>query len=182
VVDHGVERWGKTINNQNSRNEYIKVREDTGSVVNWIAPQQVDKLAAPVCDIESPREYKSIQGMVFKPTQETTLTLTGQTRKSSQDVFLIAPDQFPIDGVVVGTEFIKRWGHVHVLFGDVKEKEPEQAMLVVQNKISVGMRDHAFELYSLVANALISKLRALLLPNGEQRLRRRLLSWQIDVR
>jgi hypothetical protein len=106
--------------------------------VNWVSPAVVDKLSLPVCDIESPRSYKPVQGSEFIPTEQTNFTLTGQTRKSSHDVFLVAPEEFPVEGVVVGTDFIQKFGHVHVLFAE--KLESEEMMLVVQSKVTVGTK------------------------------------------
>lgn len=77
-----------------------------------------------------------MSGHDFEATQEVELSLIGQTRKSLNDNFLIAPAASPIDGIVVGTEFIKRFGHVHVLFA---ERKREDIGIVIQKKMTVCM-------------------------------------------
>jgi hypothetical protein len=112
------------------------VREDTGSFVNWISPAEVNRLAVPVRGILQPKIYFGLEGQEYHATQEVTLTLTGHTSKSSHAVFLVAPEGFPVNGVVVGTDFIQQWGHAHVLFPETKERE---MMIMVQNRVTVGI-------------------------------------------
>ncbi|KAF2195546.1 hypothetical protein K469DRAFT_14580 [Zopfia rhizophila CBS 207.26] len=133
-IDHGVACIARTIVRPTGHNTYIKVKEDTGSRVNWISLAEAKRLAVPLRGIKSPQQFTGVAGHTFTPTHEVDLTLIGQARKSSHDVFLIAPPGFPVEGAVVGTDFIKQWGHVHMLF------ESEEMLLVVQNKTTRAER------------------------------------------
>ena len=110
------------------------MKEDTGSDVNWISPVVAFRLKAKILDIGSSTEYVGITGTGFVARKKVELSLTGSSAKSHHGVFLIAPDDFPFPGIVVGKPFIKDCGHPHALF---PEKETRESLLVMQKKATV---------------------------------------------
>jgi hypothetical protein len=129
----------KTINRQDSSSQYLSIKEDTGSSVNWIHPKWVRKLSLDPSDVEEMHEFAGFDGSTFTPTKQVSLTLTPQRGKTLRDMFFVAPNDFPVDGVIVGTQFVMEFGHIHSRFA---EKKAEPMLLMVQSKTTVGTEIH----------------------------------------
>ena len=134
-IDHGIIRFAKTINLRTGESQYVQVKEDTGTSVNWISPSVVNNFDFEVQDAPQDMVFLDFGGKKFQPKGMVTITLAGNETKTQHTEFYVAPEGFPVDGVVVGTEFIQRSGHTHAIFA---EKPEGPALLVVQKKVTVG--------------------------------------------
>lgn len=134
-IDHSLIRYAKTINPRTGESQYVQVKEDTGTEVNWISPRVVNTFDFEVQDAPEERVFLDFRGNQFQPKGMVTIPLAGKKTKTQHTEFYVAPEGFPVDGVVVGTTFIQRSGHAHAIF---TEKPEGPALLVMQKKVTVG--------------------------------------------
>ena len=134
-VDHGAIRIAKTINGKTGGAEYVEVKEDTGSDVNWIAQETADQLKVRTLEVESDSVFVGLMGVSFLPSRKVQISLTGVSRKTLYGEFLIAPENFPFIGIVVGNPFIRECGHPHTLFPE--KRKTGQSLLMMQKKATV---------------------------------------------
>ncbi|KAF2113180.1 hypothetical protein BDV96DRAFT_648153 [Lophiotrema nucula] len=132
-IDHGAFYIAQTISKRHGRLDRVNVKEDTGSEPNWISVSDAKALGLLIHEMDVPLGFKTLNGEVSAATHQVSMTLVGRADKSCHDDFLIAPDGFPVEGVVIGRRFIRKWGHPFALFD---RKEGDEVLLVVQNKIS----------------------------------------------
>lgn len=123
------------MNARTGRPQNVKVLEDTGTDVNWITPELVKTLQVEVGAVSGAMDYADFGGQNFCPTGVITLSLTGTGPKAYLTDCYIAPMQSPIEGLVLGTGFIRTYGHAHVLF---PERASPTSLLMVQDRTTVG--------------------------------------------
>ncbi|KAF2265169.1 hypothetical protein CC78DRAFT_207796 [Lojkania enalia] len=134
-ADHGAFYIAQTISKRCGRLDRVNVKEDTGSGPNWISKSDASELALPIHKMTVPEKYKTHNGEEFEATHRVSMTLVGRADKSCHDDFLVAPDRFPVDALILGRQFVRKWGHPFALFD---RNEGDEILLVVQNKVSVS--------------------------------------------
>ena len=134
-VDHGVTRYAKFSNQRTGATQYLQVKEDTGSTVNWISPSVLASSGFDLEDVvEGELAVRDFCGTSFHPQNKVAITLAGTTSKTMHTEFYVAPQNFPFDGVVIGTDFIRTTGHAHMVFLDNVEGS---ALIVMATKMTV---------------------------------------------
>ncbi|ORY12690.1 hypothetical protein BCR34DRAFT_563232 [Clohesyomyces aquaticus] len=135
-ADHGAFYIAETMCKRRGQVGRIEVKEDTGSGPNWISASYANALGLSRQDVQSPLGgYQTLTGEAVNVTHKVSMTLLGRANKSCGDEFLIAPDGFPVEGVMLGRQFIEKYGHPFALFSP---KEGKEVLLVVENKVSQG--------------------------------------------
>ena len=114
--------------------QYVEVREDTGTNVNWVSPQLVKDCNFPLLDGPDKRYFLDFKGDQYEAKQRVKIPFIGKKKKAEQTEFFIAPNSFPIDGLLVGNGFISSFGHPHNVFLDERDK----VLVMVQKKTTVG--------------------------------------------
>ena len=133
-IDHGATRYAKAMNQRTGKVQLIKVREDTGTDVNWVSPQLVRDCNFPVFEVKDKNQFWGFNGEQFCPRQRVKISFTGKLEKTEQTEFFVAPMSFPVEGLLVGNGFINSIGHSHNVFLE----EPDKTLIMVQKKPTVG--------------------------------------------
>lgn len=122
------------MNQRTGKAKLLKVREDTGTDVNWVSPQLAKDCAFPVRDVTDKNPRWDFNGEPFCAKQRVKISFTGKLEKTSQTEFFVAPKSFPFEGLIVGNDFINSVGHAHNVFLD----DPDKTLIMVQKKTTVG--------------------------------------------
>jgi hypothetical protein len=134
-IDRGQIRYATTINVRNGVDQYIPVKEDTGTDVNWISKGLAESLALEILNAPAGIRFKDFSGHEFEATHRVTLPLVGEIDKSQHTECYIAPDGFPLDCVLVGSAFVNEVGPAHSVFA---EKPKGTAFVMVQAAVTVS--------------------------------------------
>jgi len=111
------------------------VKEDTGTDVNWISPRVVGYFDFDILDAPVDGEYCDFRGNTFHPVGMVNIPLAGMKSRTEYTECHIAPEDFPFDGVLVGTRFVQRTGHIDTVFPD---RPDGTALIIMQKKVTVG--------------------------------------------
>ncbi|KAL9082783.1 MAG: hypothetical protein Q9165_008777 [Trypethelium subeluteriae] len=136
-VDHSAVRVARAVDCNTGEIQSIDVREDTGSVENWISPKVLERLMFQRFGVDKSMKFVGLMGIEYTPEITIETTLTGRGNKSLYVKCFVAPPEFPVEGIVLGTNFIKTCGHPHTHFS---LKEQGQSLIVVQRKIGESER------------------------------------------
>ncbi|KAH8660567.1 hypothetical protein BX600DRAFT_57796 [Xylariales sp. PMI_506] len=88
-----------------------RIRDDTGTDVNWIHPDLAD-----ACGLErepcEPRNFRDFQRGMFKCTELVHVRWAGKDNKSIDGIFYVSPRQSAIE-LVLGEPFVRAHGRAH---------------------------------------------------------------------
>jgi len=132
-IDHSAIRYATTINIRTGVNQYIPVKEDTGTDFNWITQELAERLALHIRDAPAGIRFKDFHGNEFEAKHRVTLPLVGEKDKSQHAECFITPVGFPFDCVLVGSAFVNEVGPPHELFA---EKPKGTAFVMVQTPLT----------------------------------------------
>ncbi|KAF2238502.1 hypothetical protein EV356DRAFT_505789 [Viridothelium virens] len=136
-VDHGAVRIARTVDCNTGDVQSIDVIEDTGSVENWISPKVLERLMFQRSPVDKSMKVVGLMGIEYSPEITIETNLTGRGNKSLYVKCFVGPPEFPVEGIVLGNNFIKNCGHPHTLFN---LKEQGQSLIVTQKRIGLGIR------------------------------------------
>ncbi|KAF7537672.1 hypothetical protein G7054_g3545 [Neopestalotiopsis clavispora] len=101
----------------------VRVKEDTGTPVNWIHPNVVKNCKLdPLVEARPPRSFVDMNGKRFKCERCVRITWCGRGKNSYMGDFFISPEKAPID-MLLGDEFVTRHGRVR----DICANSPKSA-------------------------------------------------------
>jgi hypothetical protein len=134
-ADHSRISWATTIHVQTGKAHYLPVKEDSGTEVNWIAPELVSRLAFEIHAAPQASIFRDFTGREYEATQCVTVPLRGLLRKSQHMECFVAPKGFPLDGVVVGSRFCREMGPAETMFA-ARPEDPAFLMMQVEKTVS----------------------------------------------
>lgn len=136
--NRNVEWWVVVLtNSKRGVREYnVRVKEDTGTPVNWIHPKLIRscKLGSLVEDCE-PRFFEDMNGKTYKYEKCALVTWYGRKRNSLEEVFYIAREKSSID-LLLGNEFVSKYGRVSEVCADAPKIEDTR--MFVATKLTVS--------------------------------------------
>lgn len=112
----------------------VRVKEDTGTPVNWIHPDVVRN-----CNLNSleeactPTFFVDMNGKNFKCEKSIRITWCGRKRNSYEERFFISPPKAPIH-MILGDEFVTKNGRVKEICAD--RRKAEDARLFVATSLT----------------------------------------------
>lgn len=110
--------------------------EDSGTEDNWVSPVIVERFNLQVRSAPDNRTYRDFCGNPFSPKSKVAITLSSKETKTKQFEFLVAPDGFPLEGILLGRNHIRQEGHPNELYWD-RPGADDPALLMLQSKITV---------------------------------------------
>lgn len=126
-------KWGQILDPTTALVRDVRVEEDDGSRVNFVAPGVVD-----ACNLDrhpmKTMTFVGVSGVPFTANEWVELRWLGRGVAQGKDVFYIAPQTTPID-LLVGKDFLK--GNPDVF---MTEKPTEPAFLNVQKRMTVSKK------------------------------------------
>jgi hypothetical protein len=114
----------------------VRVKDDTGTPVNWIHPNVVKN-----CKLDSlakacpPRFFVNMNGKSFKCEKCVQITWCGRGKNSYEELFFISPEKAPID-MVLGQEFVDKHGRAKDICADSPKNA--DARMFVATKMTVS--------------------------------------------
>jgi hypothetical protein len=72
---------------------------------------------------EAQASVRDFNGSDWTAKQYVEFALHGRGSRTIHEKFYLAPETCPARSVIVGTEFIQKWGHVHRLFYDDPQRD-----------------------------------------------------------
>ncbi|KAI9703387.1 MAG: hypothetical protein M1820_005859 [Bogoriella megaspora] len=134
-VDHHAICVAAAVNGTTGSLEYVDVREDTGTSVNWISPSTLEKLMSLSSKALTKLKFVSLMGIKYSPEYRVKVLLNGTSNKFFYADCFVPPRESPVDGIVLGSDFIKEHGHIHTHFHLKNTREP----------LSTGIKEHKIE-------------------------------------
>jgi hypothetical protein len=84
---------------------------------------------------EAQASVRDFNGKDWTAKQYVEFALHGRGSRTIHEKFYLAPETCPARSVIVGTEFIQKWGHVHRLFYD--DPQRDEMLVLVQESYTV---------------------------------------------
>ncbi|KAI1858223.1 hypothetical protein JX265_010891 [Neoarthrinium moseri] len=139
---YGNREWWVVVLNSSKRGveKYdVKVKEDTGSTVNWIHPHVIER-----CKLDSlveaceARDFQDMNGRIFSCEQRASITWFGRGRITFQEIFFVSSKKAPIQ-MVLGDEFVTKYGRASEICADAPRTG--DARMYVATKLTKEERD-----------------------------------------
>jgi hypothetical protein len=96
----------------------VRVKEDTGTPVNWIHPDVIKR-----CKLDSlveactPRSFVDMNGKNFKCERCVSVTWCGRKRNSYEEIFFVSQERAPIQ-MVLGDDFVTKHARAKEICAD----------------------------------------------------------------
>jgi hypothetical protein len=118
------------------REHDVRVKEDTGTPVNWIHPDVVrDCNLGPMEEACAPRCFIDMSGKYFKSERCIWITWCGRSRNTYEELFYVSPRRAPIS-MVLGEEFVNKNGRVREICADRRKAEDARVFVAASLTVS----------------------------------------------
>jgi hypothetical protein len=132
---HGATFWAAAISRITGDFLQVPLIGDTGSKKNWITKSLADKLQCVLDDVEPNIIFTDFGGGRHVARKKATISLDGKGRTAEDIEFYIAPESTPIQGAIIGSDFMNETGDPSIFF----PTEPEEMVqVIVQSKVLVS--------------------------------------------
>jgi hypothetical protein len=86
-------------------------------------------------DDPNPQQFRDFGNTPWTAKQYVEINLLGRSSKSIRQILYLTPETCPVQGIIVGSEFISTWGHPNELFMD--EPQRSEMLVLVQDSYTV---------------------------------------------